>query len=123
MLYGFAEALNVDFLMAAGKAWEGLTAPHGARLAAKVGLWLAARLSAVGSPNARSHSVEHFAALAAPGFAYGKSRHSVDDEDQSVHDLSRRVPWRAAVNSARMASAISGGVRPPSLKPTGPLIV
>lgn len=52
MLYGFAVAVIVGFLLTAGKAWTGLATPRGATLAAMAGLWLAARLSAVGAPYA-----------------------------------------------------------------------
>jgi uncharacterized protein involved in response to NO len=52
MLYGFAVAVIVGFLLTAGKAWTGLATPRGPALAAMAGLWLAARLSAVGAPYA-----------------------------------------------------------------------
>lgn len=52
MLYGFAVAVIVGFLLTAGKAWTGLATPRGATLAAMAGLWLAARLAAVGAPYA-----------------------------------------------------------------------
>jgi uncharacterized protein involved in response to NO len=52
MLYGFAVAVIVGFLLTAGKAWTGLATPRGATLAAMAGLWLAARLSALGAPYA-----------------------------------------------------------------------
>ena len=50
MLYGFAVAVIVGFLLTAGKAWTGLATPRGATLATMAGLWLAARLSAVWAP-------------------------------------------------------------------------
>ena len=50
MLFGFAGAVIVGFLLTAGKAWTGLDTPRGATLAAMAGLWLAARLSAVWAP-------------------------------------------------------------------------
>lgn len=50
MLYGFAVAVIVGFLLTAGKAWTGLPTPRGAALAALAGLWLAARVAAVASP-------------------------------------------------------------------------
>ena len=50
MLYGFAVAVIVGFLLTAGKAWTGLATPRGAALATMAGLWLAARLSAVWAP-------------------------------------------------------------------------
>jgi uncharacterized protein involved in response to NO len=50
MLYGFAVAVIVGFLLTAGKAWTGLATPRGTTLAAMAGLWLAARLSALGAP-------------------------------------------------------------------------
>ena len=52
MLYGFAVAVIVGFLLTAGKAWTGLATPRGATLAAMAGLWLAARLAALGAPYA-----------------------------------------------------------------------
>ncbi len=52
MLFGFAVAVIIGFLLTAGKAWTGLATPRGATLAALAGLWLAARLSAVGAPYA-----------------------------------------------------------------------
>ena len=50
MLYGFAVAVIVGFLLTAGKAWTGLATPRGGSLAAMAGLWLAARLSALWAP-------------------------------------------------------------------------
>lgn len=50
MLYGFAVAVIVGFLLTAGKAWTGLATPRGATLAVMAGLWLAARLAALGAP-------------------------------------------------------------------------
>lgn len=52
MLFGFAVAVIVGFLLTAGKAWTGLATPRGAVLAALAGLWLAARLAAVVAPYA-----------------------------------------------------------------------
>ena len=52
MLFGFAMAVIAGFLLTAGKAWTGLATPRGATLAAMVGLWLAARLAALGAPYA-----------------------------------------------------------------------
>jgi len=50
MLFGFAAAVIVGFLMTAGKAWTGLATPRGGFLAALALLWLAARLAAVLAP-------------------------------------------------------------------------
>jgi uncharacterized protein involved in response to NO len=50
MLYGFAIAVIVGFLLTAGRAWTGLPTPRGAALGALAGLWLAARLAAVAAP-------------------------------------------------------------------------
>ncbi|WP_439517535.1 NnrS family protein [Hydrogenophaga sp.] len=50
MLFGFAVAVIVGFLLTAGKAWTGLETPRGCVLAALAGLWLAARLAAVFAP-------------------------------------------------------------------------
>lgn len=47
MLYGFAVAVIVGFLMTAGKNWTGLDTPRGASLGALVLLWLAARLASL----------------------------------------------------------------------------
>jgi uncharacterized protein involved in response to NO len=52
MLFGFAAAVVVGFLLTAGKAWTGLATPRGATLAVMAGLWLAARLSALWAPYA-----------------------------------------------------------------------
>ena len=52
MLFGFAVAVIVGFLLTAGKAWTGLATPRGATLASLAGLWLAARLAAVFAPYA-----------------------------------------------------------------------
>lgn len=50
MLFGFAVAVIVGFLLTAGQAWTGLATPRGASLAALAGLWLAARLAGVLAP-------------------------------------------------------------------------
>ena len=52
MIYGFAVAVIVGFLLTAGKAWTTLATPRGPALAALVLLWLAARLAAVVAPPA-----------------------------------------------------------------------
>ncbi len=46
MLFGFAVAIILGFLMTAGKTWTGLATPRGPILGALVLLWLAARLAA-----------------------------------------------------------------------------
>ena len=50
MLFGFAIAVIVGFLMTAGKAWTGLPTPRGPALGALVLLWLAARFAALVAP-------------------------------------------------------------------------
>jgi uncharacterized protein involved in response to NO len=50
MLFGFAVAVIVGFVMTAGKAWTGLATPRGGGLAALALLWLAARVAAVVAP-------------------------------------------------------------------------
>jgi uncharacterized protein involved in response to NO len=50
MLFGFAVAVIVGFLLTAGKAWTGLETPRGIVLGALAGLWLVARLAAVFAP-------------------------------------------------------------------------
>ena len=52
MLFGFAMAIIVGFLMTAGKAWTGLPTPRGAALGALALLWLAARVASVAGPYA-----------------------------------------------------------------------
>jgi uncharacterized protein involved in response to NO len=52
MLFGFAVAIIVGFLMTAGKAWTGLATPRGPMLGALALLWLAARLASVTAPYA-----------------------------------------------------------------------
>ena len=50
MLFGFAVAVIVGFLLTAGKAWTGLDTSRGIVLGALAGLWLVARLAAVFAP-------------------------------------------------------------------------
>lgn len=50
MLFGFAAAVIVGFLMTAGKAWTGLPTPRGGALGALALLWLAARIAALAGP-------------------------------------------------------------------------
>lgn len=50
MLFGFAAAVIVGFLLTAGKAWTGLATPRGGVLCALALLWLSARLAAVAAP-------------------------------------------------------------------------
>ena len=50
MLFGFAAAVIVGFLLTAGKAWTGLDTPRGGALGALVLLWLAARIAALVGP-------------------------------------------------------------------------
>ena len=52
MLFGFAIAIIVGFLLTAGKNWTGLATPRGATLGALALLWLAARVTAVVGPYA-----------------------------------------------------------------------
>ncbi len=52
MLFGFAVAVIVGFLLTAGKAWTGQATPRGAFLGALASLWLAARIAAVTGPYA-----------------------------------------------------------------------
>ena len=52
MLFGFAVAVIVGFLLTAGKAWTGLATPRGAFLGALAALWLAARIAAITGPYA-----------------------------------------------------------------------
>ncbi len=50
MLFGFAVAVIVGFLLTAGKAWTGLATPRGATLGALALLWLSARVAALAAP-------------------------------------------------------------------------
>lgn len=50
MLFGFAAAVIVGFLLTAGKAWTGLATPRGAALGALAVLWISARVAAVVAP-------------------------------------------------------------------------
>lgn len=52
MLFGFAVAIIIGFLMTAGKAWTGLPTPRGPMLGVLALLWLAARLASVTAPYA-----------------------------------------------------------------------
>ncbi|MEY4139560.1 MAG: hypothetical protein RLZZ371_1742 [Pseudomonadota bacterium] len=51
MLFGFAVAIIIGFLLTAGKNWTGLATPRGAPLGALVLLWLSARISALTGPS------------------------------------------------------------------------
>lgn len=50
MLFGFAAAVVIGFLLTAGQAWTGLATPRGMVLGALASLWLAARLAAFAAP-------------------------------------------------------------------------
>ena len=50
MLFGFAVAVIVGFLLTAGQAWTGLATPRGSALAGLALLWLAARVAALAAP-------------------------------------------------------------------------
>ena len=50
MVFGFAVAVIIGFLLTAGKAWTGLGTPRGAYLGALAALWVAARVAAVVAP-------------------------------------------------------------------------
>ncbi|WP_418317026.1 NnrS family protein [Piscinibacter sakaiensis] len=52
MLFGFAVAVIVGFLLTAGKAWTGLATPRGTVLGGLAALWLAARIAAIAAPYA-----------------------------------------------------------------------
>jgi uncharacterized protein involved in response to NO len=52
MLFGFASAVIVGFLLTAGKVWTGLGMPRGAFLGALTMLWAGARLAGVVGPYA-----------------------------------------------------------------------
>lgn len=62
MLFGFAAAVILGFLLTAVKAWTGLATPRGIFLAALALLWLAARVTAVTGPYA-VHAVLDLALL------------------------------------------------------------
>jgi uncharacterized protein involved in response to NO len=50
MLFGFAAAVIIGFLLTAGKAWTGLPTPRGAGLGALFVLWAGARIAALAAP-------------------------------------------------------------------------
>jgi len=50
MLFGFAIAVIVGFLMTAGKTWTGLATPRGPALGMLILLWLSARIAALVAP-------------------------------------------------------------------------
>lgn len=52
MLFGFAAAVVIGFLLTAGKAWTGLPTPRGTPLGALAALWAAARVLAITGPYA-----------------------------------------------------------------------
>lgn len=51
MLFGFALAIVIGFLLTAGKNWTGLPTPRGPALGALVLLWLAARVASLTGPD------------------------------------------------------------------------
>lgn len=50
MLFGFAVAVIIGFLLTAGKAWTGLATPRGVLLGVLVVLWASARIAAMVAP-------------------------------------------------------------------------
>lgn len=50
MVFGFAIAVVVGFLLTAGRAWTGLWTPHGAHLAALALAWVAGRIAMLTAP-------------------------------------------------------------------------
>lgn len=50
MLFGFAVAVIIGFLLTAGKAWTGMATPRGFVLGALASTWLAARVAALAAP-------------------------------------------------------------------------
>jgi uncharacterized protein involved in response to NO len=52
MLFGFAIAVIVGFLMTAGKSWTGLATPRGPALGVLIALWFSARMAALVAPYA-----------------------------------------------------------------------
>ena len=58
MLFGFAGAVVVGFLMTAGKVWTGLATPTGKPLAALALLWLAGRVVMVLEPHPLSAAID-----------------------------------------------------------------
>jgi uncharacterized protein involved in response to NO len=52
MLFGFAMAVVVGFLLTAGRLWTGLTTPSGGFLAALAALWLSGRIASLSGPYA-----------------------------------------------------------------------
>jgi uncharacterized protein involved in response to NO len=52
MLFGFAPAVIVGFLLTAVRNWTGLPTPSAGRLAALFGLWIAGRVAALVAPGA-----------------------------------------------------------------------
>lgn len=50
MVFGFAIAVMVGFLLTAGRAWTGLWTPRGAHLAALALLWVAGRVAMLSGP-------------------------------------------------------------------------
>ena len=52
MLFGFAVAVIIGFLLTAGQGWTGLATPRGPALGGLVALWLAARVAALTAPYA-----------------------------------------------------------------------
>lgn len=113
MLFGFAVAIIVGFLMTAGKAWTGLPTPRGRALGALVGLWLAARVAALTGPYAL-YAVLDMALL--PVVAAILVRLLIQSRNYRNLPLALILVLLAAANLAFHA-AVSGVLSVPVLKP------
>lgn len=71
MLFGFACAVIIGFLLTAGRNWTGLDTPSGLPLALLAGLWIAGRLAMLGGPSV-IRSLVDLAFLPVAAFALGR---------------------------------------------------
>ena len=113
MLFGFAVAIIVGFLMTAGKAWTGLATPRGRALGALVALWLAARVASLTGPYG-VYALLDMALL--PVVAAILVRLLIQSRNYRNLPLGLILVFLAAANAA-FHGAVSGVLSVPVLKP------
>jgi len=113
MLFGFAVAIILGFLMTAGKAWTGLATPRGRALGSLIALWLAARVASLTGPYAL-YAVLDMALL--PVVAAILVRLLIQSRNYRNLPLGLILVFMAVANVA-FHGAVSGVLSVPVLKP------
>ena len=113
MLFGFAVAIIVGFLMTAGKAWTVFATPRGPALGALIALWLAARVASLTGPYG-VYAVLDMALL--PVVAAILVRLLIQSRNYRNIPLGLILVFLAAANVA-FHGAVSGVLSVPVLKP------